>query len=153
MADNYLVFNDAEAVHYGDAVKGTYLMEVVIPTEPTAGDARKFGLYSKNRDVGIYFEVTGTTFRGVAVDGNKNKEVTEDIEFNSAWAGAPIEYKIIWEAGRAELYVDRVHRATVDFSEDDLALAVHPMSLYIYNGNSDDMLVGAIEARNIYRYS
>lgn len=152
MADNFLVFNAAEAIQYADVVKGTYYFEAVIPTAPTASDVRIWGLYSKNRDLGLYFEITGTTFRAVVKDGNKDKIVTSEMTFETSWVGVPIEYKIIWDAGSAEFYVDRVHKCTLSFADDDIALATEPLSLYIRNGNSDNMLVGTMVAKNVFQY-
>lgn len=149
----YLVFNTAAAAQNIDLMKGDFRFAIVVPTDPTAGDSRKFGLYSSNKGSGIYFEISGTTFQAVAIDGVTGESTEESITWESSWTGTKRVFRIIWQAGMAHFYVDGTKKATIAFSDEDLDLASTPMRVYIKNDNADDMLVGYIECVGVQSYS
>jgi hypothetical protein len=142
-----LNFNSAEAIQYADLVKGDIRFKILIPTAPKAGDSRKFGFYNVNKDSGIYFEVTGVTFRAVIRDGEKEESTVSAVTFSDDWAGRLIVYRIVWGAGMADFYVEDVKVATLPFVDYDLTTT--PLSLYINNGEADDMLLSYVECRDI----
>lgn len=150
--DNYLVFNQAEAIQYADVVQGNFLFTAVIPSVPTDGDLRKFGLYSANQQVGIYFQVEDETFRAVVWDESIGEGDYKDITFNTSWAGAPVDYQIIWEAGIAKFLIDGVTVAQIAFDDGGMSFATQPLSLYVRNDNADDLFIGVIEAKNVINY-
>lgn len=147
----YLNFNSAEGIQDSSIVKGDLRMNLLVPTAPKAGDSRKFGFYSASKASGIYFEVSGTTFRAVARDGEKEESSTETITFSTDWVGQFTVYRIVWGAGMAHFYVGETKMATVSFV--DLDLTSVPLSIYINNGEADDLLVSYIECRDIQNYT
>jgi hypothetical protein len=152
----YLTFNTATAIQYADFTTGTINMNVVVPVNPVAGQDKKWGVYSHAKQAGLYFEITGTTLRAVATateDGQTTVSDTETITWNTDWEGVEVLFKIKWEAGMAKFFINKTKVATIAFSDTDgLVLANTPMSLYIHNGNADDLLIGYIEATGVLKY-
>lgn len=148
----FLIFNAAEAVQYADIGKGDLRMDVVIPTAPTANDNRKWGFFAPSKGSGLYFQITGTTFQAVAIDGPTGADTTVSITFETEWVGTEQVYRIVWEAGLAHFYVAGTKKATIAFEDDNLDLASIPLSVYVYNANADNMLVGYVEALGVQSY-
>lgn len=149
----FIAFNAASAVQYADVIKGDFRMQVAVPTLPTATQARKFGLFAVDRDSGLYFEVTGTTFRAVARDATSvDGSTTSTITFEPSWAGTPIEYRILWEAGLAHFYVDGTRKATIAFPASNILTSI-PLSLYVSNSVADNLLVGYIDSLGVQSFT
>lgn len=152
----YLTFSSATAIQYADFTTGSVAINAVVPLTPVAGQAKKWGIYSHAKQAGLYFEITGATFRAVATstaDGQNAATGTSNITWNSAWVGVEVIYRIHWEAGMAQFYIDGVRVATIPFEDtDNLVLANTPMAFYIHNGNADNLLIGYIEALNVGAY-
>lgn len=152
----YLTVDADTIIQYADFTTGTVAINAVVPLAPVAAQDKKWGVYSNAKEAGLYFEITGTTFRAVATstaDGQNTVTATSNITWNSDWLGVEVIYKIRWEAGLALFFINGVRVATIAFSDTaDLVLANTPMSLYVHNGNSDKLLIGYIEATNLGAY-
>lgn len=152
----YLKFTSATAIQYADFTTGTIKINAVAPVDPVSAQDKKWGVYSHAKQAGIYFEITGTTFRAVATstaDGQNTVIATSTIDWNAAWTGVEVIYEIRWEAGMAKFFINGVRVATIAFSDTtNLVLANTPMSIYVHNGNADVLLIGFVEATGVLKY-
>lgn len=125
--------NAAKIIAYGDLLKATQSFNLKVPTAPTSGDVRVFGLSQINAGATAVFKITDavfsceTTFDGVT----KNEVVT----WQSNWTNTYTTFKIVWTGFSASFYVNGVRVAFIN----DSSVPKVSMSSYLYNGNSDNM--------------
>lgn len=129
-----LRFISASAVQYKDVFKGTIVLNLTVPTAPTAGNDRKFGLTQLSKGALAYFKVAGTAFTAESADGNGNTESTT-ITWDSAWTNTATEFKIVWTGFEATFYVGGVKLAT----HRTVAVSKEPMSVYVNNSTADNL--------------
>lgn len=147
VSSNKLRLNAAGILHYADITKGDITFAVNIPVEPTAGDSRQIGLKALNQDVYIYLDITDAV-ASLTVKSNEGTTSTAFDWDDTNWSATEIEYRIKWEAGRAELWVNGNKMVTIANAN----VPSTPMSLYVNNGNSDNMDIGYINAMSVQYY-
>ena len=144
-SNNKIILNAATIVHNHDVQRCEVRFLLTIPAVPTTGDSRRFGLFSTNKNSGVYFDINGNIFSGIANDSVANKTVSETMTFESSWATNEVEYKIVWEPDLIKFYVDRTRKAVLSLSSSELDISSIPLSVYVKNGNSDNMILGNFE--------
>lgn len=94
---------------------------LTIPTAPTAGHSRAWGLKSlaggnKGR---IEFVVDGADFKATAYDNDGTEIDTVIIPWDSDWTNENIEYKIRWTDGVIQFYVNGYCYAKMALTQED----------------------------------
>lgn len=146
-----LRFNAATALHLKDLLRGEFEFAVNIPAVPTAADVRQIGLTQLSKGSYAYFDITGTVFSVKVSDGTNS--TTSTLVFLAAWAGAVTKFSIRWEANFVRFFVNGVLQATISNSGATNYTPGDAMSLYVKNGNSDNMDVAYIDARAVQGYA
>jgi hypothetical protein len=121
-------------------------MTVNVPTVPTSGDDKEFGLQSLNKGAYLKFDITDAVFKIQASDGTTTSEAT--VSFVTGWEGADTVYRIKWESGRAEFYVagQKVGTLTGD------SIPFGPMSIWADNNDADNLDIKLVEGKSIQGY-
>lgn len=142
-----LLLNGAATIHYGDCVRGEFLMRMIIPTAPAAGNGRSWGLRSINLGAYIYFNIGASTFSAETSDGNGNNDSVV-LTWNTAWNNVPVDFRIRWEAGTAKFFINNTQVAACT----DISITGQPLSLFLSNETSDNMYLSTVTARGIQFY-
>lgn len=134
-----LVFNNASAVGKADIGRGEITMSLIVPTAPTAGDTRSWGLAQTNLGAFAMFRITDTYFTAEVYDGYGNYKV-EQIPWLAAWTNTETEYKIKYTPDGWHFYVGGVEKsfinqlfttaiaATTQVAADTLTKAAHGLA-------------------------
>ena len=75
---------------------GEYNLRMTIPTAPSSGDSRVFGLYSRargNRNA-AYFFISGTSFFARSYGDSSGTPEQTTISWDSSWTNAPVTFTI-----------------------------------------------------------
>lgn len=142
VTSDVLRFTSAEAIHYGDITKGDVTFNLIVPDDPESGDARRWGLYAANKDLFVGFEIIDDEF--FLTVGDEAVEVAWDTD----WAAADTEYRIVWEAGMVKFYIDEVQVGVISESlvAASLVSIPHgPLSVYVENATADNLDVVNIQ--------
>ena len=142
VASNKLRLNAEECASYRQHLYGTFTFAINVPTTPSAGEAKKWGLLNPACPTlgSIYFEIVGAVFRVISRDNDGTAETTV-----ATWDGEAAEtlFKIEWE------------RDNIVFSLGGTVLACHktrvgsvPLALYLINEDADNTDTGYIEVRD-----
>lgn len=125
---------------------GIFRIPVNVPTTPSAGEAKKWGLLLPDAaTVGsMYFEITGSTFRAVSYDEDGNAQTT-----TLTWGGEATEqvFEIEWEPD----YIIFKRAGTVVATHKTRVGSV-PLPLYLINSDADNTDVGAITIKETAIY-
>lgn len=146
MDGNNFQLNAAAVASYILYQFGEYEFSINVPTTPSTGEAKHWGLRAPATDNlgAIYFEIAGAVFRAVSRDEFGNTETT-NITWSTdpAWANNQVRYGIVWENGHANFLVNGVRYATHS-KVPSLALP-----LRIVNADSDDTDVAYIGFKEV----
>lgn len=115
--------------------RGYIRMKYAIPSIPSTGNYRRFGLKDGTGESYALFVISGTDFTAETrdADGNTNSIA---LSFDSAWAGVNTTFEILAFGSQIKF---RIKGSTVaEFG--GLECPNQPMSLYIENGNADSMV-------------
>lgn len=152
MAKIYLNLNQAAIIQYADLLKGDLTFRLVIPTSPAAGHSRRWGFYAVNKESGVYFEVSGATFQATVRDGINGTSSSVALTWNDDWANAETTFRVRWEAGLATFYINGAKVTTIALDDENVVLASSPLSIYIENLTTDEMLTANIDAVGVQSY-
>ncbi|MBI4136861.1 hypothetical protein HY469_02250 [Candidatus Roizmanbacteria bacterium] len=125
---------------------GIFRIALNVPTTPSAGEAKKWGLLLPAAAAigSMYFEITGTTFRAVSYDEDGNAQTT-----TLTWGGEGAEqvFEIEWES---DLIIFK--RAGTPVATHQTRVGNVPLPLYLINSDADNTDVGylAIKETGIY---
>lgn len=128
----------AAIIHYVDFVKGEIVFDINIPTVPTAGTSREFGVSSPNTSAYILFSL-GESLTCKTSDGT-TATTSSEITWESAWTSANVSFKIRWEPGGAKFFINNVQVYAVS----DASVPYGPLSLYLTDDAESSMTVGDI---------
>ncbi len=123
IAANQLNLLNASIVHFADLLRGDVTYDCTFHA-PTAGDDTKFGFIELNKNAYLYFKIAGNVLTAEASDGTNTKSVV--INWQSTWTNAKTDFRVKWEAGRAQFYVNGNLEADIN----DISVSGDPMSLY-----------------------
>lgn len=147
IAGTSIQLQNAGMVHYGDIVRGQFQFNINVPSSPTQGNSRNWGLMRINTNAYIYFAINDTNFTANAADGNGNVSTTP-ITWNTAWAGTYQQYVIRWEGGTAKFFINGTQVAVIT----NIAVSGDPLSLYAANATTDGMLISTFVAKGMQSY-
>lgn len=141
-----LEVNSGAIVGYGDITKGDITMNISVPASPGADASRVFGLYQPSRGAFIVFTIDdGFT---VSISDGTTTSQSDELEWDSNWNGANIDFRIVWEAGMVKFYVNGGFVAVL--SGDNVPCG--PLSLYFYDDSGTPMSIGNIDVRGTRYY-
>ncbi len=144
---NGMRINAAEAIHYGDILKGRIVFSVTIPAAPAGGQSRRWGLAQKKLGSYLGFRVNGATFQVESINGLGTTE-TENVTWRSAWTATEIRCEVFWTGFSADF---RINDERVSFL-NGASISKNPLSLYLLNSGADAMECAYIEAKNLHYY-
>ena len=130
-------------IHYTDFKKGDINLNVNVPSTPSIGDIRDFGLSSSDSKNYIKFTIRSNTFKCATSNGG-TIVLSDELEWNSTdWNGENINFQIIWEAGTAKFLIEGSNVYTVTGK----SIPTGPLSLFLYDNSPDDITVGEMSIR------
>lgn len=136
--------NSARIATYLNHIYGDYEFALNVPTVPTAGDSRVWGLRSiKQGDrSAVYFEIDGATFRAVSIGSYDTTQEVTTLNFDTDWDATVTRYRIQWEPGLISFLVNDtvVARHTKRIPED-------PLPIEIKNANADNLDLSFVKVR------
>lgn len=112
---------------------------------PAAGANKSIGLISLNKDTKALFNIYGNELKCIVKDSS-GTETSVIIPWVASWSSAAALFQIKWLAQGVGFYVNGVNVANVNAS------VTSPMSVYVNNPNSDNLLVSFVEGLGIESY-
>lgn len=139
---NELKVNAAEIASLQGVGLGELEFLMDIPTAPTAGDARVWGLKSlQGGDLGrISFEITDTTFQAIAYDEDGSELGSVVIPWDSDWTNTEVRYGIKRGIRSVFFTIDGDLYGQIP----DVALSKRSLNISVDNDNSDNLLISSI---------
>jgi len=119
-------------------------MALNIPVAPTAGDVRVFGLYSPTlgNKGKIVFDITDTALTAKVYDEDGVVIDSKTIDWDSDWTAAETLFEIVVSERNVMFKI----AGGIVARFDDVEVAKFPLNIYINNGNSDNLDIGAVKA-------
>ena len=147
VSSNKLRFNADVAGSYTQFKFGKFEFAVNVPTTPSSGEAKKWGLLNPSNVAAgsAYFEIAGAVFKAVSYDNDGNAESTT-ITWDS-WEGEETSFEIQWEKDYVIFLVAGTVVATHKTRVGTLA-----QGLYISNSDSDNTDVGFVKVKDTSMY-
>lgn len=143
---NNLRLNVATVASYTQFKFGVFQFSVNVPTTPSAGEAKQWGLLLPNAATigAMYFEITGATFRAVTFDDDGTSQTT-----NLTWGGEGAQqvFEIEWEA----TYII-FKRAGTAVATHQTRVGTMPLPLYLRNADADNTDFAYIAAKDTAQY-
>jgi hypothetical protein len=133
MSSNVLRFTSAAAASYIQFIFSDVEFALNVPTTPSAGEAKVWGLRKPSSDKlgAAYFEITGATFQAVTYDDGGTAQTTA-ITWSS-YENTVTYYRIVWEPDGVRFLVNG---STVAFHTTRVPQQALP--LRIVNGDADN---------------
>jgi len=156
-----LRFNASKAIGYGDLFKTDVTFGVIVPTAPTAGDVRKWGLEQITIGASIFFQIIDDVFScNCTYNGVTSNTV---VDWNTDWTATDTKFTIKWTGFTVEFLINGVHVASAGgytgisgysgvSGRSDESIPKVALSTSIDNENSDDLDVSYIETQNTQGY-
>lgn len=122
---------------------GQFEFSINVPTTPSAGEAKHWGLRAPATDnVGaIYFEIAGAVFRVVTKDSLGNTETTT-VTWTS-YENKQTLFKIFWENGLVHFSIDGTRVAT------HKTVPTFALPIRMVNGDADNTDVAYISFKEV----
>jgi hypothetical protein len=147
VVSSVLRFTSAAAIGYADIFKGDVTFNLTVPVAPVAGQDKQFGFYQPNLGAFVGFDITGAVFSYKVVDGLGNSETTA-FTWQAAWTATPAEFKVSWNGFSAAFYVNDIKLGVTN----NIAVSKNPLSIYIRNGNADNLDMKYFEGKMVQNY-
>jgi len=131
--------NSGKFTTLGSYMFGRYPMAFTIPTAPSSGDSRVFGLYSKtlgNRNA-AYFYISGTSFYARTYGPDSAVAESTTIPWDSDWTNTPTVFEIKWRIDGVEFWING--RQVANHYDRFPVQTMVPM--YFSNGADDGMFL------------
>lgn len=120
-------------------------MQLTIPTAPTTGDTRVFGLgFPGTATYRIAFEITDTTFRAAYYDKTGTLVDSYIITWSSAWTNTSALFQIRTTNRQIFFLINE----TVVARFNEVGVVKVGLHVNISNSNSDNLLCGAVNAQD-----
>lgn len=135
---NAASFQTLEQYYLGD-----YEFLLTIPTAPTLGDSRQFGIKSLTlgNTYSAYFSISGTSFQTITYGETGSTIQATTVGWVADWTNTEATYKIRWRIDRVEFLVNNIIVAT-HFQNSANTLSIPrniSLPLYVLNANADNM--------------
>ena len=129
-----------EIVSYTQFKHGRFQFALNVPTTPSAGEAKKWGLLNPGSATtgAMYFEITGATFRAVSYDNGGTVQTT-----TLTWGGEATEQVFEIEWGEDFVIFKRAGTAV---ATHQTRVGTVPLPLYLINSDADNTDLGYIFA-------
>jgi hypothetical protein len=147
VAGNAIRLDTATIIGYADIFKGDAIFNLIVPVAPVAGQDKRFGFSQEALGAFVGFDITDDVFSLVAIDGYGNTK-TELFEWQAAWTGVPVDFKVSWNGFDAVFFVNGVKVGIIN----DVAVPKTPLSIYIKNGNADNLDLNHLQCVMINNY-
>jgi hypothetical protein len=125
---------------------------ITIPTAPTSGDARAFGLKipALGNRARVEFDITGAVFSCKVYDDTATAQLSQAITWDASWTNTAIKYRIQATASGVKFYVNGacVARAEMQGLTANNSLPTIGGYLHISNGNADNMDITAVVVKD-----
>jgi len=143
VASNKLRFTSAAAASYILHRYGDFEFAVNVPTTPSAGEAKHWGLRAPATDsIGaIYFEIVGAVFQAVTIDDGGTSETTT-LTWAAGYTAVETKFRIIWEPDIVRFMINGVIVAT-----HVTRVPSNSLPLRIVNSDADNVDVGYVQIR------
>jgi len=141
MSGNVLRFNAAAVGSYIQHIYADIEFNLTVPTAPTSGDARHWGLRNPSSDNmgAVYFKIAGAVFTAEVVDSAGNATSTT-LSWSAGYTATATTYRIRWEADHIFFYINGVIVATVSTANTSKnQIPCDALLARIVNGNADNM--------------
>lgn len=149
LSSDKIRINAAEITTFLALKNGDVEIGITVPTAPTAGDSRFFGIYSPTLSTKgkMLFSVEDDECFVLAHDDDGTEIFKEQIVWDSDWTNAEARYRISWNANQILFSVN----GTIVYQTSDPAVArlipSLPNNITIKNVNSDNLDVSYLAIR------
>ncbi len=126
---------------------GTFRFALNVPTTPSAGEAKKWGLLMPAAATtgAAYFEITGATFRAVSYDDSGNAQ-TSTVTW-TAYEAVETVFEIEWES---DFVIFSINGTVV--ANHQTRVGKTPLPLYLINSDADNTDLGYITIKETALY-
>jgi len=130
---------------------GDLMLKTTVPTAPTGGDSRIWGLYSLaygSRNA-AYFFISGTSFYARTYGDSVDTAESTTIPWVAAWTNKAVKFEIKWRIDKVQFFANGIKLATHYTYIPKQTL----LPMYFVNANSDNLDFHYIEitsARKIF---
>ncbi len=144
ISSTVLRFTSAAAASYLLHKFGDFEFAFNVPTTPSAGEAKHWGLRAPSTDTqgAAYFEIAGAVFTCVTCDDAGTAETTTLTW--SAYQAAATKFRILWEADRVQFMIDGSIVAT-----HKTRVPSNALPLRIVNADADNCDLSYIKMRHV----
>jgi len=148
LGGSILVLSESSIISYADIVKGDFVFNIKIPTTPTIGVNKSFGLQAINQGAFIQFGILDDDLLLEASDGFGNYE-SISVPWQTTWTNTQTNWRIKWEAGMASFYVNGVKQGTIS----DISIPYGPLSTFVTNQDGDSLSFSWVRGIGIQYYN
>ena len=153
ISSNNLRLTSAEIVSVRAFRNMNVEMYMNIPTAPTAGDDRQFGMKNLNDgNIGrMEFDITGAVFTANVYDREGVIIESKVINWDTDWTAEDVRYRISFSERLVLFTVDDTIVARYESGIDheitaDTELSKRPLCIHITNGNADNINILTVNA-------
>jgi len=150
IVSNKLRLNTCEILSFPILRNGDVEFTLTVPTAPTSGDTRTWGLKSPifgNRGR-IEFSISGATFSIVGYDElGTTAFISQTVPWDAGWTNTATRFRVRWSNSEIQFLVNDSVVARGAFQVGKLTLTSLPLSIHINNGNADNLDVSAVVVR------
>lgn len=155
ISSNKIRFTSAEARTKAQYLFGEFVFRMTVPVQPTAGQARTWGLVGVavgNRG-SVRFNVTDDVFSVLAYDNDGTLIQQIVLPWDSDWTAVATDYRIAWSESGVTFKVvgstsAHIAQANIQFGLKHVNI---PQFLVVSNGTADNMDVTYITLNNVGR--
>lgn len=156
-----LILDQASFIGYADIFKGELEMNLLIPSSPTAGDYRTFGLKQINEDAFAGFAIIDEDF--FAITEFNGEQTMIPIEWNSDWTNVNVKFSVQWQGFSARFLINGVEQfnasAVPSFVEEmpmtfinDESVPKIALSPFVENDNNDSLEMVSFQVKAAQGY-
>jgi len=144
VASGKLVLNNAEVNSFAAFTKCSIEFLMTIPTAPTLGDSRAWGLktYNYGNKGRIEFDITDTNFTAKVYDDSGTIIESIPITWDTNWTNTEARFRISFSERNVFFSVNDVIVARFQ----EVNVTENPLALHIINGTADNLLFAAVSA-------
>jgi len=111
-----------------------------------AGTDIEFGLFQLNKNIKTVFKICGVNFYCITIN-EKNETETSVVEWDSDWTAAEAVYTIDWSGQGIKFEINGNCVA-----QHETHIVNNPLSVYLKNNNSSNLILGYLEGLGIESY-
>ena len=144
IASNKIRLNADTCASYYQIIKGEVDIPVNVPTTPSSGEAKKWGLLNPGDPTkgSMYFEIVGAVLNAVSYDNGGTVQTTA-ITTDFPGAAAEYIYTIEWGDDYVNFLISGVVVATHTTRVGSI-----PQAVYLHNADADNTDFGSIKVKS-----